>query len=103
MDSLLNTARPKDVAFHAITTAWLRKWMHAEPISEQLVKENVPGNDRVNTFDEWAAYARSNAIVSFPPYPCLSHLKISDALRCVRKVDFPSYRNGGACARVFTW
>jgi hypothetical protein len=53
-----------DVAFHAITTAWLRKWMHAEPISEQLVKENVPGEDSVNTFEEWADYARSNAIVS---------------------------------------
>jgi hypothetical protein len=38
--------------------------MHAEPINEQLVKENIPGDDRVNTFDEWAAYARSNAIVS---------------------------------------
>lgn len=100
--SLLNTVRPKDVAFHAITTAWLRKWMHAEPISEQLVKENIPGDDRVDTFDEWAAYARSNAIVNLPPYPCLGHLKISDTLRCVRTVDFPSYRNGGACARVFT-
>ena len=68
MVSLLNTACvQKDVAFHAITTAWLRKWMHAEPISEQLVKENVPGDDRVNTFDEWAAYSRSNAIVSYFP------------------------------------
>ena len=38
--------------------------MHAEQINEQLVKENIPGTDRVNTFDEWAAYARSNAIVS---------------------------------------
>ena len=38
--------------------------MHAEPISELLVKENAPGEDSVNTFDEWAAYARSNAIVS---------------------------------------
>lgn len=38
--------------------------MHAEPISELLVKENAPGDDRVNTFDEWAAYTRSNAIVS---------------------------------------
>lgn len=55
-----------DVAFHAITTAWLRKWMHAEPINELLVRENVPGDDRVNTFDEWAAYTRSNAIVSSP-------------------------------------
>jgi hypothetical protein len=38
--------------------------MHAEPINKQLTKENIPGDDRVNTFDEWAAYARSNAIVS---------------------------------------
>jgi hypothetical protein len=38
--------------------------MHAEPINDQLVKENVPGDERVNTFDEWAAYTRSNAIVS---------------------------------------
>ena len=38
--------------------------MQAEPINDLLVKENVPGDDRVNTFDEWAAYARSNAIVS---------------------------------------
>jgi hypothetical protein len=38
--------------------------MHAEPISEELVTENIPGDDQVNTFDEWAAYARSNAIVS---------------------------------------
>ena len=38
--------------------------MHAEPINDLLVKENVPGDDRVNTFDEWAAYTRSNAIVS---------------------------------------
>ena len=41
--------------------------MHAEPISEHLVKENIPGDDRVNTFDEWASYARSNAIVRFSP------------------------------------
>jgi hypothetical protein len=45
--------------------------MHAEPINDLLVKENVPGDDRVNTFDEWAAYTRSNAIVSstllYPP------------------------------------
>jgi hypothetical protein len=60
---------PKDVAFHAITTAWLRKWMHAEPINDLLVKENVPGDDRVNTFDEWAAYTRSNAIVSLTVFP----------------------------------
>jgi hypothetical protein len=32
--------------------------------SQQLAKENIPGDDRVNTFDELAAYARSNAIVS---------------------------------------
>ena len=38
--------------------------MHAEPIGEQLVKENVPGDVHVNTFEEWAAYTRSNAIVS---------------------------------------
>ncbi|KAI0255554.1 hypothetical protein BJV78DRAFT_1279305 [Lactifluus subvellereus] len=41
-----------NVAFHALTTAWLRKWMHAEPISEHLINENAPGEDRVNTFDE---------------------------------------------------
>lgn len=102
MVSLLNTARPKDVAFHAITTAWLRKWMHAEPISEQLVKENVPGDDRVNTFDEWATYSRSNAIVSILPCPSIRRLKISDVPRCVLTVDFPSYRNSRAYARVFT-
>ncbi|KAH9996169.1 hypothetical protein BJV74DRAFT_828663 [Russula compacta] len=56
-----------DVAFHAITTAWLRKWMHAEPIGKQLVKENVPGDVHVNTFEEWAAYTRSNAISTFHP------------------------------------
>lgn len=56
-----------DVAFHAITTAWLRKWMHAQPIGELLVKENAPGEDSVNTFDEWAAYSRSNAISTFHP------------------------------------
>jgi hypothetical protein len=44
--------------------AWLRKWMHSEPINEHIVKESIPGDDRVNTFDEWAAYVRSNAIVS---------------------------------------
>jgi hypothetical protein len=63
-----------DTAFHAITTAWLRQWMHAEPISELLINENAPGTDSVNTFEEWAAYARSNAVVSFassPPSPTL--------------------------------
>ena len=40
--------------------------MHAEPISEHLVNENAPGTDSVNTFEEWAEYARSNAIVSPP-------------------------------------
>ncbi|KAH9044837.1 hypothetical protein EDB84DRAFT_1576268 [Lactarius hengduanensis] len=58
-----------DVAFRAITTAWLRKWTHEEPISELLVKENAPGEDTVNMFDEWATYARSNAIVSRRPSP----------------------------------
>jgi hypothetical protein len=58
-----------DVVFHAITTAWLRKWMHAEPISELLVNKNVPGEDRVKTFEDWVGYTHSNAIVSpvFPP------------------------------------
>jgi hypothetical protein len=60
----LSIRESKDVAFHAITTAWLRKWMYAEPINEQLVKENFPRDDRFNTFDEWEAYARFNAIVS---------------------------------------
>jgi hypothetical protein len=41
--------------------------MHTEPINEHLVNENAPGKDRVNTFDEWAAYTRSNAIVSDTP------------------------------------
>src|SRR5580698_4695353 len=54
----------RDVAFHAITTAWLRKWMYAEPINEQLVKENIPRDGRFNTFDEREAYARFNAIAS---------------------------------------
>ncbi|KAH9061970.1 hypothetical protein EDB87DRAFT_1682634 [Lactarius vividus] len=40
----------------------LRKWMNAEPISGLLVKENVPGEGAVNTFDEWTTYARFNAI-----------------------------------------
>jgi len=53
--------------FHAITTAWLRKWMHAEPISELLVNENIPGKDRVKTFEDWAACTRSNAISTFHP------------------------------------
>jgi choline dehydrogenase-like flavoprotein len=88
-----------DVAFHAITTAWLRKWMHAEPISEQLVKENVPGTDSVNTFEEWADYARSNAIVS--PTPSFSDVPRALTKR-ITKVDFPPHRNGRACAGVFT-
>jgi hypothetical protein len=73
--------------------------MHAEPISEQLVKENVPGEDSVNTFEEWADYARSNAIVS-PPVPSLS-----DGVRLLYyplSVDVPSYRNGRARAGVLT-
>ncbi|KAH9961942.1 hypothetical protein BC827DRAFT_1200615 [Russula dissimulans] len=43
--------------------------MHAEPIGELLVKENVPGEDRVKTFEDWVACTRFNAIVSpvFPP------------------------------------
>jgi len=41
--------------------------MHAEPIRALLVRENTPGEDNVNTFDEWAAYASSNAIVSLLP------------------------------------
>jgi len=51
-----------DVVFHAITTAWLRKWMHTESISELLVNENVPGEDRVKTFEDWVGYTHSNAI-----------------------------------------
>ena len=43
--------------------------MHAEPINDLLVQENVPGDDRINTFDEWAAYTRSNAIVSRTELP----------------------------------
>jgi hypothetical protein len=54
----------KDAAFQAIPTAWFRNWMHAELINDHLFKVNIPGDDPVNTFDEWAAYARSNAIVS---------------------------------------
>ena len=46
--------------------------MHAEPINDLLVKENVPGDGRVNTFDEWAAYTRSNAIVSLTEFPLSS-------------------------------
>jgi len=57
-----------DVVFHAITTAWLRKWMHAEPISELLVNENIPGECRVKTFEDWVAYTRSNSILS-PVFP----------------------------------
>lgn len=49
--------------------------MHAEPINDQLVKENVPGDDRVNTFDEWAAYTRSNAIVRRIKLPLSSAFK----------------------------
>ena len=77
--------------------------MHAEPISEQLVKENIPGDARVNTFDEWATYARSNAIVS--PVVLASVIRSEhDALmlRLRRTVDLPSYWNGGARAGVFT-
>jgi len=79
-----------DVAFHAITTAWLRKWMHAEPISEQLVKENIPGDDRVNTFDEWAAYARSNAISTF--HPIGTAALAPEYLRGVVAPDFKVHR-----------
>jgi hypothetical protein len=74
--------------------------MHAEPIGEQLVKENVPGDVHVNTFEEWAAYTRSNAIVS-PVCPHhSSHLekkkKHNTALFAPCAVDFPSYRDGRA-------
>ncbi|KAN0118213.1 hypothetical protein V8E52_005474 [Russula decolorans] len=79
-----------DVAFHAITTAWLRKWMHAEPINDQLVKENVPGDDHVNTFDEWAAYTRSNAISTF--HPIGTAALAPEYLRGVVAPDFKVHR-----------
>ncbi|KAH9988871.1 hypothetical protein BJV77DRAFT_720538 [Russula vinacea] len=79
-----------DVAFHAITTAWLRKWMHAEPISELLVKENAPGDDRVDTFDEWAAYTRSNAISTF--HPIGTAALAPEYLRGVVAPDFKVHR-----------
>jgi len=79
-----------DVAFHAITTAWLRKWMHTEPISESLVKENVPGTDSVNTFEEWAAYARSNAISTF--HPIGTAALAPEYLRGVVAPDFKVHR-----------
>ena len=80
--------------------------MHAEPINDQLVKENVPGDDRVNTFDEWAAYTRSNAIVSptvLPPsHRHSKHNSLITPITFLRTVDFPSYRNGRARTRVLT-
>ncbi|KAF8494421.1 alcohol oxidase [Russula emetica] len=79
-----------DVAFHAITTAWLRKWMHAEPINDLLVKENVPGDDHVNTFDEWAAYTRSNAISTF--HPIGTAALAPEYLRGVVAPDFKVHR-----------
>ncbi|KAI9432683.1 alcohol oxidase [Lactarius indigo] len=79
-----------DVAFHAITTAWLRKWMHAEPISKLLVKENTPGEGTVNTFDEWAAYARSNAISTF--HPIGTAALAPEYLRGVVAPDFKVHR-----------
>ncbi|KAI0255558.1 hypothetical protein BJV78DRAFT_684203 [Lactifluus subvellereus] len=79
-----------DVAFHALTTAWLRKWMHAEPISEHLVNENAPGEDRVNTFDEWATYSRSNAISTF--HPIGTAALAPEYLRGVVAPDFKVHR-----------
>ncbi|KAI9463510.1 alcohol oxidase [Russula earlei] len=79
-----------DVAFHAITTAWLRKWMHAKPISEHLVAENIPGEDRVKTFDDWAAYTRSNAISTF--HPIGTAALAPEYLRGVVAPDFKVYR-----------
>jgi len=79
-----------DAAFHAITTAWLRKWMHAEPINELLVNENVPGADSVNTFDEWAAYARSNAVSTF--HPIGTAALAPEYLRGVVAPDFKVHR-----------
>jgi len=66
----------EDVVFHALTTSWLRKWMHTEPISKQLVKENVPGEDRVKTFEDWVTYTRSNAIVSPAVPPTVVFIRI---------------------------
>ncbi|KAI0270555.1 hypothetical protein BC834DRAFT_967324 [Gloeopeniophorella convolvens] len=79
-----------DVAFHALTTAWLRKWMHTHPISELLVKENAPGEDAVNTFDEWAEYARSNAISTF--HPIGTAALAPEYLRGVVAPDFKVHR-----------
>jgi len=79
-----------DVVFHAITTAWLRKWMHAEPISELLVNENVPGEDRVKTFEDWVAYTRSNAISTF--HPIGTAALAPEYLRGVVAPDFKVHR-----------
>src|SRR6267154_3594631 len=77
--------------------------MHAEPINGQLVKENVPGDDRVNTFDEWAAYTRSNAIVSRTVLPLSSAFRTNSIqITFLRTVDFPSYRNGRPRTSVLT-
>ncbi|KAI0299027.1 hypothetical protein B0F90DRAFT_1926343 [Multifurca ochricompacta] len=87
---ILITSILADVAFHAITTAWLRKWMHAEPISELLINENAPGEDRVNTFDEWASYARGNAISTF--HPIGTAALAPEYLRGVVAPDFKVHR-----------
>ena len=74
--------------------------MRVEPINDLLVKENVPGDDRINTFDEWAAYTRSNAIVSRTLLPFSSAL--THWFPFLHTVDFPPYWNGRARTRVLT-
>ena len=48
---------------HALTTAWLRKWMKTEPMASLVESSNVPSEKEVSTFDEWKEYSRKTAVV----------------------------------------
>ncbi|KAI0063317.1 alcohol oxidase [Artomyces pyxidatus] len=56
-----------DVTTHALTTAWMRKWMETEPIASLIDKPNAPSPKDTSTLDEWKAYVRSNAVSTFHP------------------------------------
>ncbi|KZV66003.1 GMC oxidoreductase [Peniophora sp. CONT] len=56
-----------DVAMHALTTAWLRKWMQTEPMASLVESANVPSEKDVSTFEEWKAYSKKSAVSTLHP------------------------------------
>ncbi|VDB91246.1 unnamed protein product [Peniophora sp. CBMAI 1063] len=56
-----------DVAMHALTMGWLRKWMQTEPMASLVESANVPNEEEVSTFEEWKEYSRKSAVSTLHP------------------------------------